>query len=135
MENIKTQKTEALKLIKSGAYDEAIDFLQQVIAQDADDPDYHTFLGVAYCRKGDKLHSIAAFEESLRLDESPKAYYNLGLIYEEANRIEEAVRQYRMALEINPDYAPALKAMEKFMKKDEPVEEGETEQETEKTSA
>ena len=36
-----------------------------------------------------------------------KAHYSLGLTYMQQGRIDEAIREYRTALRINPDYAKA----------------------------
>ena len=107
-------KEEGLRLLKAGELDEAIDVLNKVLQSRPDDPQIHTYLGVAYNEKGDRLHAIAAFEESLRLQETPKSYYNLGQIYESVHRVDEAVRQYRMAIELDPNYAPAQQALNKL---------------------
>jgi tetratricopeptide (TPR) repeat protein len=38
---------------------------------------------------------------------SPKAHYNLGVLYEQQGRREQAIAQYRLALELKPDFAEA----------------------------
>ncbi len=81
---------------------------------DSDDAQIHCYLGAAYWQKQDKMHAIAAFEECLRLEETAQAYYNLGQVYESVHRVDEAVRQYRMAVELDADYVPANKALEKL---------------------
>lgn len=107
-------RDEGLRLLKAGQVDEAIEVLKRAAQADPEDPQVHCYLGAAYDRKHDKLHAIAEFEECLRLEESPKAYYNLGQIYESVHRVDEAVRQYRMAVELDPNYAPAAAALEKL---------------------
>jgi len=57
---------------------------------------------------------IIAFEESLRLNETARAYYNLALVYESVHRIDEAVREYKMAVELDPNYAPAAEALNRL---------------------
>ena len=42
------------------------------------------------------------------------AYYSRGEIEEDAGRLSQAYRDYRRALTIKPDYAPALRQLERF---------------------
>lgn len=42
------------------------------------------------------------------------AYYSRGEIEEDAGRFSQAYRDYRRALTIKPDYAPALRQLERF---------------------
>jgi len=107
-------KEEGLRLLKAGKVSEAIAKLEQALSLDPDDPRLHCYLGAAYNSVPDKLHAIHHFEECLRIEETPKAYYNLGLVYESVHRIDEAVRQYRMALELDPNYANAQEALKKL---------------------
>lgn len=103
-------KEEGLRLLKAGQLDDAIRILEKV-RDKSDDPQLCSYLGAAYTKKGDKMNAIHAFEESLRLQETPKAYFNLALVYESVGRIDEAVREYRMATEMDPGYAPAQEAL------------------------
>jgi tetratricopeptide (TPR) repeat protein len=48
------------------------------------------------------------WEDVLKKYPTSRAYANLGLAYEEAGNIEEAERQYRNALELEPGYFIAL---------------------------
>ncbi len=107
-------REQRLRLLKAGQVDEAIETLKRAVEADPEDAQAHCYLGAAYDRKHDKLHAIAEFEECLRLEETPKAYYNLGQIYESVHRVDEAVRQYRMAVELDPNYAPAAQALQKL---------------------
>lgn len=107
-------KEEGLRLLKAGQVDDAIETLKRAARADPEDARTHCYLGAAYNQKHDKLHAIAEFEECLRLEETPKAYYNLGRIYESVHRVDEAVRQYRMAVELDPDYSPATQALQKL---------------------
>jgi tetratricopeptide (TPR) repeat protein len=115
-------KEEGIRLLRAGQVSEAIAKFEQALAADPDDPQLHGYLGAAYSSASNKLHAIHHFEESLRLDESPRAYYNLGLMYESVHRMDEAVRQYRMALELDPDYVLAQEALKKLQDNFEPGE-------------
>lgn len=110
-------KEEGLRLLKAGQLDEAIGVLESVAQSQSDDPQLHTYLGVAYNQKGDRLRAINHFEESLRIEESPRSYYNLGQVYESGNRVDEAVRQYRMAVELEPGYTMAQQALDRLRAK------------------
>jgi len=103
-------KEEGLRLLKAGQLDNAIRVMEKV-REKTDDAQLCSYLGAAYSQKGDKINAISAFEESLRLQETPKAYFNLALVYESVGRIDEAVREYRMATELDASYAPAQEAL------------------------
>jgi|GEM_PF-839007 len=107
-------KEEGLRLLKAGQVNEAIQVLEKVKTKGSEDAQVCAILGAAYNQKGDKLNAIAAFEESLRIEETPKSYYNLGLVYESVKRIDEAVREYRMALELDPNYSLARDAVDRL---------------------
>lgn len=103
-------KEEGIRLLKAGQIDESIRILDKFCDKN-DDHQAWAYLGAAYTQKGDKMQAIHAFEESLRLQETPKAYFNLALVYESVGRIDEAVREYRMATELDPNYNPAQEAL------------------------
>ena len=107
-------KQEGLRLLQAGAVDDAIAVLENVLESNPDDAETHTYLGAAYNQKDDKLHAVHHFEESVRLQETPRSYYNLGLVYEASHRIDEAVRQYRMAAELDPNYVLAQQALKRL---------------------
>jgi len=109
-----TFKEDGLRLLKAGQVDDAIHALEQALKADSDDYETHMYLGAAYHQKADRLHSIHHFEESIRLQETAKGYYNLALVYESVHRYDEAVRQYRMALETDPGYTKAREALDKL---------------------
>ena len=107
-------KDQVMALIGSGNIDEAIAILIDVCSNDSDNAQIHALLGVAYQQKGDKMHAVYHFEEALRLDESAKNYYNLGAMYELSRRIDEAVRQYNMAIEMDSEYSKAKNALDRL---------------------
>ena len=62
-------------------------------------------------RKG-KLYAraVSAYETALRLgvDDAEEVFSNMGVLYSEMRRGGDAARMYQRALEIRPDYVPAL---------------------------
>jgi hypothetical protein len=109
-----SHKEEGLKLLKAGQLDQAIQVLDEALKIDQEDPQIHSYLGAAWMQKGDKLHAIRSFEEALRLEETPRNYYNLGQAYETAKRLDEAIRQYQMALNLDANYQQARSALDKL---------------------
>ena len=107
-------KEEGLRLLKSGQVDEAIKVLKELSQTESDDPQIFTYLGAAYNQKGDRLHAINAFEKSVDLEETPKSLYNLGLIYEQCERLQEAIWQYDNALKLDPSYTQAQQAIDRI---------------------
>ncbi len=103
-------KEEGIRLLKAGQVDDSIRILEE-FCDKHDDHQAWAYLGAAFSQKGDKMQAIHAFEESLRLKETSKAYYNLAVVYESVGRIDEAVREYRMATELDPNYNPAQEAL------------------------
>ena len=106
-------KEEGLRLLKAGQIDDAIKVLEK-LRDKTDDAQACAYLGAAYSQKGDKMNAIHAFEESLRLNETPKAYFNLAVVYESVGRNDEAVREYRMAVDLDPNYALAQEALKRL---------------------
>lgn len=107
-------RDDGLSLFRSGRVKEAIAKLEDALRLDDEDPQTHTYLGAAYNVANDKLHAVHHFEESVRLLESPNSLYNLGVAYESVHRIDEAVRQYRMATELDSSYAKARDALQRL---------------------
>jgi Flp pilus assembly protein TadD len=105
---------EGKSLLKDGNVDEAITALRAALELDLDNPEIHTYLGAAYSKKGDRLHAVYHFEQSLNLEESARAYFNLGAMYEQSKRFDEAVRQYKMSLEMDKGYTKATAALNRL---------------------
>ena len=48
------------------------------------------------------------YQAALRINpDYAEAHYNLGVVYGQQGRTDEAIREYQAALRINPDYAEA----------------------------
>ncbi|MCE5323545.1 tetratricopeptide repeat protein [bacterium] len=104
-------KEEAISLFKSGQLDDAIPAFENIALKFPDDPQIHSYLGMAYCKIGEKEKCIASFEKSLLLLKSARAHYNLGIAYDSAGRQSEAKDQFQKALDYDPSYSPAREAI------------------------
>lgn len=107
-------KEEGYNLLQTGQIDEAIDAFNKALKTEPDDPQTYTFLGVAYNKKGDIMRAIRSFEESLRLSETARSYFNLAMMYESVHRYDEAIREYQMALDVDSNYARASEALNRL---------------------
>ncbi len=85
----------------------------QATELDPDEPVFWNNLGVAEREAGRFEESLAALNTAGEL--APRMidpYYNRGQLFERLGRSDEARRQYLLALEINPSFAPARAALE-----------------------
>ena len=115
--NPNAAKADAMGLLKQGQLDAAIGILEGVRAISPEDPQLQSMLGAAYARKGDHSSAIGAFEQVVRLQETPKTCFNLALAYERAGRIGDAFRQYEAAAKLDPSYQPAHDSIERIRKR------------------
>ncbi len=79
---------------------------------DPDQPVFWNNLGVAEREAGRYRESLAALDTAGRL--APRMvdpYYNRGQVLERMGRSDEARRQYMLALELDPSFAPARAAL------------------------
>ena len=71
------------------------------------------FAGIAlgyltFQRNVDYRSELSLWEDTVaKAPESARAHYNLGVVLVKAGRIDEAMRQYQAALELDPNYADA----------------------------
>jgi len=85
--------------------------------------EYDPSMGDAYLTQAQVLvadgrpaDALAAINQGIALGAKNLhvAYYSRGEIEEDAGRLTQAYRDYRRALAIKPDYAPALRQLERF---------------------
>ena len=65
----------------------------------------------------DYNNAIAAYKKSAELFPDEATYYNIGLIYEDKQQYNEALKYYNKALELNPKYDSALEGRERILSK------------------
>ena len=82
--------------------------LQLVIDQDPKEVKAYLELGYFYQQKMDPL-AISYYENALNADpNNVEIHYNLGKMYQDLGRIEEAEEQYKTAINLDPKHVPSL---------------------------
>ena len=97
-----------------GRLDEAIENCKTAIEIDPDFGDPYNDIGVYLIQKGQLDHDVPWLEKAkLARRYEPRHYpcANLGSIYERKGRWREAIREYKEALQYEPKYETALRAL------------------------
>jgi len=75
----------------------------------------HNNLGMVYGKMGENAKALSELDISLKLNPiSPRTYTNRGLVLHRLGQQEEAVKCWKKALEIDPDFREARRALEAF---------------------
>jgi ribosomal protein S12 methylthiotransferase accessory factor len=86
-----------------GAYDAAIQALEQGRAEDDERPDLHNMLGVCYYKKEEYEQAIVHFRRAVELDPaSAMDYANLGVNYRKIGNRDQAIHFFTLALSLDP---------------------------------
>jgi tetratricopeptide (TPR) repeat protein len=88
-----------------GRQNEAAVEYEKVLGYSPDSPTALNNLGIIYGRQGRYLDAIPLLKRFLRIHEDPVAAYNLATCYFFLDRLPEAVANYELALDIDPDHA------------------------------
>lgn len=103
-----------ISLWRGSAPDEYITECQRAIELNPDHVSAHILLGAAYyTRYKDVAMAEVVIWKAMELSPQNKwAYYQLGEIYRQANRADEAVAMYEQVLEIDPEFKVARERLE-----------------------
>jgi Flp pilus assembly protein TadD len=86
-----------------GRWHEAMDAFQRAVALAPDTPRYHYNEGIALHHTGQLMLAAAAYQRAVNLDGNYlQALTNLGVVQRELHKIEDAVRNFRAALALDP---------------------------------
>ena len=107
-------REEGLRLLRAVDLDACIECLNAVLEADPTDARAWSYLGAAQAQKGNLDQAIAAFQQSLALGPTHRAYFNLGRAYELAGRPADALSHFQSALQLNPNYALAADAINRI---------------------
>jgi tetratricopeptide (TPR) repeat protein len=93
-----------------GRFDEAIGQYLEFLRRQPDQTNGWFNLALLYRKSKLYGHAVAAYETALQLgvDDAEEVLSNMGVLYSEMRRGGDARRMYQRALEISPDYVPAL---------------------------
>jgi tetratricopeptide (TPR) repeat protein len=93
---------------ESGEYEQALEEVRRALDVEPS-RELELYGATLRAKAGDLEGAVAQLEEMLRQEpENDELYYNLGVVYGESDRSEEAIRYMQRALELNPDNANAL---------------------------
>lgn len=91
---------------------QAEQLLREAITADLYHGPSHNNLGVIYLARGELYAAANEFEWARKLMPGhPDPRINLGLVFERAERPEDAIDAYRTALEVQSEYMPAVQAL------------------------
>ncbi|HTL30864.1 MAG TPA: tetratricopeptide repeat protein [Tepidisphaeraceae bacterium] len=107
--------------LKVGNLQRALNLLNEAATLANDDPDIHNRYGLVLLQIGQYPAAIEQFQRMVDLTRGKEgshiAYHNLATALEGAGRNSEAVLNYRRALQIKPDFAPAQRNLERALRK------------------
>ena len=87
--------------------DEAVFFIAKALKLQANNPESHANMALAYKDQGKPEQAVKHFRESIRLDPyNPVVHNNLGNVLREMSRPDEAIKAYERALKLDGDFAP-----------------------------
>jgi tetratricopeptide (TPR) repeat protein len=93
-------------------YDGAINTIQGYLQLNGKDTGNLVNLGEVYALKGDDAQAGAAFQKLIDLDpKNPQGYYHLARLRLKANQPDAALKYADQALQVQPDFLPALQLL------------------------
>ncbi len=97
-----------------GNFAEAERWFQKAIEIDPDEATSYIFLGAAQAREGKLKNAEHTHRKATQCTEGQidEAYHNLGLVLRGQGRLAEAAECFRKAIELDPQYAGAIEALE-----------------------
>jgi len=94
---------QAVQLRARGKLDEAVEDLRAALKLDAGNSDLHRELGITFLLGKDWKRARVEMLEAIRLDPTDADAYNgLGYALEKIGELDEAVKQYRKATQLDP---------------------------------
>jgi len=100
--------------------DEAIEECHRAIAVDPDFGNPYNDIGAYLIEKGEMENAVSWLLKAMEARRYECYFYphfNLGRIYEARGRYFEALREYKMAMDLNPGYKLAIKSFRRLQSK------------------
>lgn len=98
----------AIQILQSGDKNRAIKLLSNYCDKQIDNAEIRREIGMFLQQNNMPLKAEIFYRDALRINNNQAVvYFNLGVIYQGLNRIDQAINHYRQATEISGDYARA----------------------------
>ncbi|WP_207679651.1 tetratricopeptide repeat protein [Desulfonema magnum] len=89
--------------------EDAILFLENVIREIPDNPEFMLYLGTFYEETEDFEASVDILEKGLEIDpDNPRIYFRLGVVYDKWGRKEDCIEAMKESIRLDPENANAL---------------------------
>ena len=91
------------------SYNDAIEAFQKAISIDREYSEGYNYLGRVYSLQGEFGKAIESYQKALQnfqYETPEKPYWNLGLVYLRQKKYEDAIRELKNALRVNPNMVP-----------------------------
>ncbi|MEO0226364.1 MAG: tetratricopeptide repeat protein [candidate division WOR-3 bacterium] len=106
--NIEEYKNLGYAFFKTEMFDEAEREFQKILKIDFDNGEANFYLGLIEMKKRNWAGARDLFEKSLARNRRPNLLNNMGVVLENLNQLEDAVKFYQEALNIDPQNKKAL---------------------------
>ncbi len=106
-ENVELLNALGFSLFQQGKSDEAVTALEKALTVDPLHAKAHNNMALALIDLGELELAEAHYRESLAIEPQPAIFNDLGFVLERQGMFDEAVEQYRAALELDPESASA----------------------------
>lgn len=100
-----------LAYLQLGQFDKAISELEAALKLNPNKAKIYLNLGRAYCKNSQFDKALQKLNMALELDLSPVVYYELGNVYLDMGKPEDAIKYYKDALRLDSSYSPAYNAL------------------------
>lgn len=101
---------------KNGDLENAQKLYEKAITIDPDYYDGHLTLGGFFLKQGNYQKSSHHYAEAIRINSGAASPYNgFGVVLMEIGRSEDGIKMFQQALEIDPEYKPAIKNLARGM--------------------
>jgi Tfp pilus assembly protein PilF len=112
---VETHNDLGANLYKAGRVDQAIESFQKALEINPNDAEVNANIGVALATKSDFARAAMHYKMALKTMKTPAVHNNLGYALVNMGKLDEAIEQFKLALQIKPDYKPAKVNLDTFM--------------------
>jgi protein O-mannosyl-transferase len=119
---IETHNDLGNNLYKTGRVDAAIGSYRLALEINPADAEVNANIGVALATKGDYVQAAKHYRIAVKTMNTPAVHNNLGYALAKMGKVDEAIEQFRQALQVNPDYKPAKVNLDIFLAEKQKLE-------------